>query len=78
MSQTEALQWIAELFEEPAENIVPESSRDAIPNWDSLGVLTLMAALSERFDITVGTDELTEMKRVDDILTVLRRNGKLH
>jgi acyl carrier protein len=78
MSQTEALQWIAELFEEPAENILPESSRDAIPNWDSLGVLTLMAALSERFDITVGTDELTEMKRVDDILTVLRRNGKLH
>lgn len=78
MSQTEALQWIAELFEEPAENILPESSRDAIPNWDSLGVLTLMAALSERFDITVGTDELTQMKRVDDILTVLRRNGKLH
>ena len=78
MSQSEALQWIAELFEESAAGIQPDTSRDAIPNWDSLGVLTLMAGLSERFDITVNADELADMKRVDDILVVLRRSGKLH
>ncbi len=78
MSQSEALQWIAELFEESPAGIHPETRRDSVPNWDSLGVLTLMAGLSERFDITVNTDELAEMKRIDDILTVLRRNGKLH
>ena len=78
MSQIEALQWIAELFEESAAGIQPDTMRDAIPNWDSLGVLTLMAGLSERFDITVSADELADMKRVDDILVVLRRSGKLH
>jgi len=78
MSQNEALHWVAELFEESAAGIQPDTSRDAIPNWDSLGVLTLMAGLSERFDITVNADELAEMKRVDDILLVLRRHGKLH
>jgi acyl carrier protein len=78
MSQNEALHWVAELFEESAASIQPDTSRDAIPNWDSLGVLTLMAGLSERFDITVNADELAEMKRVDDILVVLRRHGKLN
>ena len=78
MDQSEALHWIAELFEETAAGILPDTSRDAIPNWDSLGVLTLMAGLSERFDITVNADELAEMKRVDDILLVLRRHGKLN
>ena len=78
MSQNEALHWVADLFEESAEGIQPDTSRDVIPNWDSLGVLTLMAGLSERFDITVDADELAEMKCVDDILAVLRRHGKLN
>ena len=77
MNQTEALNWLAELFEESAGTIQPDTPRDAIPTWDSLGVLTLMAGLNERFDITLGTDELADMKKVDDILAVLRRHGKL-
>jgi acyl carrier protein len=78
MDQSEALHWIAELFEETAAGILPDTPRDAIPNWDSLGVLTLMAGLSEQFDITVNADELAGMQRVDDVLAVLRRHGKLH
>ena len=77
MNQNDALHWIAELFEESRENIRPDTPRDAVATWDSLGVLTLMAAFSERFDITVETDELDAMKTVDDILAVLRRAGKL-
>ena len=77
MNQNDALHWIAELFEESRENIRPDTPRDAVATWDSLGVLTLMAAFSERFDITVETDELDSMKTVDDILAVLRRAGKL-
>jgi len=78
MTRDEALRWIAEMFEESADNVRPETLRDDIPTWDSLGVLTLMAGLSERFDITVDADELGTMKSVDDILTVLRRAGKLN
>ena len=77
MTQNDALHWIAELFEESPDNIRSDTPRDGVPTWDSLGVLTLMAALSERFDITVETDELDGMKTVDDILAVLRRAGKL-
>jgi acyl carrier protein len=41
-------------------------------------VLTLIAGLNERFDLTVEVDELSAMTRVDDILAVLRRAGKLN
>ena len=78
MTQDDALHWIAELFEEPPSNIRADTPKDAIPTWDSLGVLTLMAGLSERFDITVDTTELDGMKTVDDILAVLRRAGKMN
>jgi acyl carrier protein len=77
MTHDEALGWVADLFEEPRDLVRPDTTLDAIPNWDSLGVLTLIAGLSETFDVTVDTDELAKMQRVDDILAVLRRHDKL-
>jgi acyl carrier protein len=77
MTRNETLIWLAELFEEPAEKVHPDTALDAIPTWDSLGVLTLLAGLSERFDVTVEVDELGGMTTVDDILAVLQRAGKL-
>ena len=77
MTTNEALKWIAELFEEPPENVTPETQRDDIAAWDSLGVLTLMAALDEKFDIVLTEQEIRGMKKVDDILEILRKNSKL-
>jgi acyl carrier protein len=77
MTQDEALLWIADLFEESPQNVQPMTARADIPTWDSLGVLTLVAGLSERFDIAVEADELDRMKTVDDILDVLRKAGRL-
>ncbi|MGA1792015.1 MAG: acyl carrier protein [bacterium] len=73
----EALAWIADLFEEPKENIKPETLRQDIPTWDSLGILTLMAKLDEDYDIILSEEELQNLRTVDDILSVMRRNGKL-
>lgn len=78
MNQDEILRWIAELFEETPTNITPDTPRDAIPTWDSLGVLTLMAGLNERFDIVMSTQELAGMRSVNDILQVFQSRGKLH
>jgi len=73
----EALAWIADLFEEPKENIKAETLRQDIPTWDSLGILTLMAKLDEDYDIILSEEELQNLRTVDDILSVMRRNGKL-
>jgi acyl carrier protein len=77
VTRDEALTWIAGLFEEPVENVQPDTLREAIRAWDSLGVLVLMVGLDERFDLSISPDEVGAMKSVDDILAVLERHGKL-
>jgi acyl carrier protein len=78
MNLDEALQWIADLFEEPLENIRPETLREAIPAWDSLGVLTLMAKLDEEFDIQLPEEEIQTLQKIEDILNILKKHGKLN
>ena len=70
MNLTEALTWIAETFEVSVENVKPDTLREEIESWDSLGALTLMARLDEDFEIILTEDELSEMKAVGDILNV--------
>jgi acyl carrier protein len=77
MNTQEALNWIAEVFEEPAGRIAATTERKAIPGWDSLGTLSLIAALDEKFDIHVDEQEIEAMAKVEDIFAVLRRHGAL-
>ena len=77
MTQDEALTWIAEIFEEPPGSLTPETTRDDIPTWDSMGVLALMAGMDEKFGILLADADIVSMKSVDDILAVLRNHGKL-
>jgi acyl carrier protein len=77
VNEEEALAWIAEVFEEPLENIKADTPGDAIAGWDSLGVLTLMAGLDEKFDIRITEKELNELQLVGDILALLVRYGKI-
>jgi acyl carrier protein len=78
MSEQEVLTWIADLFEEPPENITPETERDKIIGWDSLGVLSLMAGLDEKFNILMTDEEMQNLKKVGDVLNVLRKHNCLN
>jgi acyl carrier protein len=77
MTTEDALEWIAELFEEPLDAIHPEVTAEEIPAWDSLGVLNLMAGLDEEFDIQLSDEELQQLKAVGDIIEVFKRYGHL-
>jgi len=77
MSRAEALAWVAEIFQESAE-MTPETPRENIAMWDSLGVLTLMAELDEKFDLVVSDQDMRAMTKVSDILSLLEKNGKLN
>ena len=77
MNLQEALNWIAELFEESPENITAETPRDDIPAWDSLGTLTLIAGMDETFEILLEDEEIQHMNKVNDILELIRKYGKL-
>lgn len=66
-----------EIFEEPEGSIAIDSERDAIIGWDSLGVLTLMAELDDRFGILLDAGAIEGFQSVNDIVAVLRENGAL-
>lgn len=77
MTKNEALLWLAEVFDEPPGSILETTQRADVLGWDSLGVLSLMAALDERFDIQLTEQELDELRQVQDVLDLLARNEAL-
>ena len=77
MTLDDAMDWIANLFEEAPENLRPDMARDEIPAWDSLGILSLMAGLDEEFEVLLSDDEIQSLRSVGDILAILRRNGRI-
>ena len=77
MNIEEALEWIAEVFEESPGRISATTLRKEIPGWDSLGTLSLIAALDERFDIHLSEQDIAAIQGVTDLFEILRRAGAL-
>jgi len=77
MTQNEVISWIADMFEFPRENISASTQRSDIPAWDSLGLLTLMAALDEDLDIQLDETELDALQSVQAVIDVIKEHGKL-
>ena len=74
---SEILTWVAEVFERPAEGLRPETKRDEIDAWDSLGILTLIARMDEDFQVLLTEDEIQGLRSVGDIIEVLRKHGQV-
>lgn len=77
MKTQDAIAWVAEVFEDSPERIGTATLRTDIPGWDSLGTLSLIAGLDERFDIQLSEQDIEAMKSVADLLEILRRHGAL-
>lgn len=77
ISLQDALNWIAEVFGEPAGRIAADTPSSGIKGWDSLGTLMLIAELDEKFGIQLDEGEMYALKTVGDILAILERQGAL-
>jgi len=77
MTTAQALGLLAETFDEPLDNLSAASARDTIAGWDSMGALSLMAELDERFSIDLTADASRTMARIGDVLDLLKRHGAL-
>lgn len=47
----------------------------AIPAWDSLGHVTIMAALEEKYSVSLELDEVMQIQSIADIKNVLMTKG---
>ena len=77
ITESEAFALLAETFSEPADNMRADLERAAIPGWDSMGALMLMAELDERFSLELTAETSRKMQRISDVLEYLRQNGAL-
>lgn len=55
--------------------ISEELKYNAIPQWDSVAHMTLIAALEDRFDIMLDTDDIIDMSSVGKAMEILERYG---
>lgn len=74
MEKNEILEWIADIFEEPIEQVQPNTTAEEIPAWDSLGVLNLLAALDEDYEIILSDEEIQELRSIKDIIDIFKRH----
>jgi acyl carrier protein len=77
LSTQEALEMIAEVFEEPVASLSPDRAMDSIDAWDSMGILTFMAELDTRFGITINANEFSRLLVIGDLLELLKKNNIL-
>ena len=75
MTKEEALDWVANHFEEEVVDISLDTPREDIPAWDSLGTLTLMAGLDEEFSIQLNEDQIADLRNVGDVVALLNGAG---
>ncbi len=77
ITKDEALAMLADCFMAEAGSLGPETARDAIAGWDSMGALMFIAELDERFGIELTAEDSRAMTRVADALDFLRARGVL-
>lgn len=77
MSNEETIAWLEEIFEVAPGSLSPTISRDQIPNWDSIGTLSLIAELDEKLGIRPVEDELDSLTSVGAIIAFLNRNDAI-
>ncbi|GAA5071264.1 acyl carrier protein [Thermocatellispora tengchongensis] len=61
-------------------NLAPDAEVDglayrAIPQWDSLAHMTLVAALEDEFDIMIDTDDVLDLSSFDKAVALLEKHG---
>lgn len=68
---------LSETFKIKPDRITKETGPEDVEEWDSLGQLSLVLAIEQRFRITLETKEIFEIFNVGDIYRILRGRGVL-
>lgn len=66
-------QLVADLFKCDIEDVTDTTGPGDIPGWDSLGHVTLMVAIQERFGRHVPVEDAIEVESIADLTAILDR-----
>ncbi len=74
MNKEKYIKIFAEVFEVPA-NSVENLEYQSIPEWDSVGHMTLMGELEEAFDITIDMEDIIDFSSFAKGIELLSKYG---
>jgi acyl carrier protein len=57
--------------------ITPATRKEKIPEWDSMGIISILALLEDQFHMTMSVEEAVALNGMPDLLEMLRKNKKL-
>ncbi|NLO79764.1 MAG: acyl carrier protein [Xanthomonadaceae bacterium] len=66
---------IARVFGLPESQVDDDTSNQTIPNWDSMGHMTLVMELESAYGVSLSIDEVLMMTDVASIRRILCRHG---
>ncbi|MBV8424310.1 MAG: acyl carrier protein [Candidatus Eremiobacteraeota bacterium] len=66
---------VADVFNVDASGLSESSSQDTLPQWDSLGMVNLIAELELRFGVQFELLEIADFVNLGVIRTILREKG---
>lgn len=62
----------AKTFGIEEEKVTEDLAYESIPQWDSIGHMTLVASIESAFDVTMGTDDIIDMSSVKKAREILK------
>ncbi len=75
MKETEIYEKLCEVFEEVFDEeikVSAETTAEDVEDWDSLSHITLIAAVEEAFGIKFKMKEVSAMKNVGEMVTIIK------
>ena len=69
------LQFVSETFSVDKSTLKLETAPGDFPEWDSLGHLSLLTALEEKFNISFDMDETMSIQSIGDLKNTLNAKG---
>jgi acyl carrier protein len=66
---------LSDVFGLPADQIVPELTKDDVGSWDSLKQMDLVMSIEKKFGITLEVTDIIKMNSVVNIMEVLKDKG---
>jgi acyl carrier protein len=66
---------VAKVFKVDVSEVTDLSSKETLAEWDSMGHLSLVMSLEERFKVSLSIADAMEMTSVQHIKRILREYG---
>lgn len=71
MNKQQFLEMLTEILEADAGTIKGDEDLENLENWDSLAVITFIAAVDEKMNFVVSGEQLSKAKTVADLMALV-------